>query len=100
MNTEIGMPKETRSALRDGIIVQVVLGMIMLPMLDGGMCAQVWVFSMIAYWGGCGLILLRRRNVPTKLDLVLIRWGFLMLCLIVTPAVAAAVWGLRGVNLR
>lgn len=100
MRMETDMPKELQSALRDSLIMQGVLGMIMLPMLDGGMCAQTWIFSMIAFWGGCGLVLLRRRKAPTRLDLVLIRWGFLMLCLLVTPAVSAVVWGMRGVSLR
>jgi hypothetical protein len=67
-------------------------------MLDGGLCLQLWAFSMAAYWGGCGLILIRRWKAPTKTDIFMIRWGFLILCLVVTPAFSGLIWRLRGVD--
>jgi len=94
------MPKELRSALRDSIAVQIGLGAIGGLMLDGGMCLQVWAFSMGAFWGGCAIVLGRRWKSPTKADLMVIRWGFLVLCLLVTPALSGLVWRVRGVTGR
>jgi hypothetical protein len=91
------IPKELRSALFDSLMIQIVLGIVAGLMLDGGMCLQMWTFSMVAFWSGCVLVLARRWKIPTKMDLVMIRWGFLILCLLVTPVFSALIWRLRGV---
>jgi len=95
---KIEMPKELRSAVFDSLAIQIVLGFIAALMLDGGVCLQIWSFSMAAFWGGGVLVLARRWKAPTKTDLAVIRWGFLALCLVVTPAFSALIWRLRGVT--
>ena len=92
------MPKELKSALFDSVAVQGVLGLLAVLVLDGGMCFQMWAFSMAAYWGGGSLILLRRWRAPTKVDIAMVRWGFLILCLVVTPAFSGLIWRMRGVT--
>jgi len=94
---KIEIPKELRSALFDSLAIQMVLGVIAGLMLDGGMCFQMWAFSMAAFWGGCALVLIRRWKAPTKADLAVIRWGVLALCLVVTPAFSGLIWRLREV---
>jgi len=71
----IGRPKELRSALLDSLAIEVVLGLIGGLVVDGGVCFQVWAFSVAAFWGGCALVLTQRWQSPTEADLVMIRWG-------------------------
>lgn len=52
--------------------------------------------SVVAYSGLLLIIFIRRRFNPTKLDLVLIRWSFLLLFL-VGQVLYPAVWRFRGV---
>ena len=91
------MRKELRSALFDTLASQIVLGLLAGLMLDGGMCFQFWAFSMAAFWGGCLFMLSRHWKAPTRTDLAVIRWGFLALCLVLTPVLSALIWRLRGV---
>jgi len=85
--------KELRFSLLMSICTQIVLGAIAGITLDGGMFMQVWIFSTIAFWSGCVVVLARRWKRHTKADLVLVRWGFLILCFGVTPAFSRLICG-------
>jgi len=54
------------------------------------------LYAFVAYWTGVGLLWMRRRRGGhTKVDLNLIRWGFLIL-LPISTLVARYVWRLKG----
>jgi hypothetical protein len=63
--------------------------------LDGGALLQTCVYGIAAYWIGFCVIWLRRGAAVTKLDVALIRWGFIPLC-IVSFFVTGCIWHLRG----
>lgn len=96
---KLAIPRELRSAIFDSIAIQMLIGFLAGITLDGGFCFQIWVFAMAAYWGGCSLVLIRRWKMLTKTDLGVIRWGFLILAIIVTPLLSVWIWKLRGLIL-
>jgi len=78
-----------RSALTQQAFILVLAGMI----LDGGVVAEICLFAAVAFWVGVALIRFRR-PVPTKVDLVLIEGGYIVLCLI-SFFLAQWIWRLR-----
>jgi hypothetical protein len=52
---------------------------------DFGTIAQISVIAIAGFWAGATLVLFRRPQSPSSLDLWLIRWGFLPLLAIVQP---------------
>src|SRR6266403_18884 len=81
----------TRSALVQQVLILVLAGMI----LDGGDILQICVAALLAFWGGVAVIRWHRPHAPTKLDLVLIEGGYVVLCVMTFLAVHLA-WYLRG----
>ena len=63
--------------------------------LDGGVVAEVCLFAAAAFWAGVALIWFRRR-IPTKLDLILIEGGYIVLC-VIAFFLARWIWDLRAV---
>ena len=72
-------------------IIMVLAGMI----LDGGAVAQSCFYAFAAFWVGVGIILYRRAPSPTKTDLVLVRGGFIVLC-VLSFFLTHGIWHLRG----
>ncbi len=67
--------------LRAGLM-QIGLTFFTLLILDGGVVCNVFLRASVGFWCGVLLIVLRRSNSPTKLDLVYLRhglWGALLL---------------------
>ena len=89
-----------KTALKDSAVLQIGLGILLVPLFDGGICASIWFYSMAAYWIGCGIVISKRWRTPTKPDIFLVKWGFALLCLIVTPAIAGIVWAARGIRIN
>jgi hypothetical protein len=79
------------SAFVQQAVILVLAGMI----LDGGLIAQMCFYAFAAFWGGVAVILFRRRQSPTKLDLVLVRGGYLLVC-IISFFLTQAIWHWRG----
>lgn len=64
--------------------------------LDGGVVFLVCLYASAAYWIGVSLLWRRRRHSAyTKLDLFLIRWGFLSL-IPISALMARYIWHLKG----
>ena len=64
-------------------------------LVDCGQAFQGSVYAVIAYWVGFLIIMVRRRNRLTKVDMFLIRWGYIVLW-ILSPVVVSIIWNLRG----
>ncbi len=56
---------------------------------------QVFSFALIAFWVCVIVMIIKRRNKPTKFDLILIRAGFIPL-LIFTGILCDKIWTFRG----
>lgn len=75
-----------RDAIRISLIQQVPCALLCLLLLDGGRTARICAASMLGYWVGVALVMVRRANDPSRLDLAVIRWGYVPLFF------AAALW--------
>jgi hypothetical protein len=85
------LPREVPLALLQQVSIGVLSGMV----LDGGVLGEICGFAFVAFWGGAGLILARRRNALTDVDKLLIGWGYIPLC-IVSFFLTPWIWRLRG----
>ena len=63
--------------LQQGLILALAV-----MLLDSGAVAQSCFYAFAAFWVGVGVILWRRSSAPTKLDLVIVRGGFIVLCVL------------------
>lgn len=76
-------------------IVQVTIASLLAVMtLDDGECSQIVVYAALGYVGGL-LMMVPRREALTLVDEFLIRWGFVMLC-VISCFVSQLIWALRG----
>ena len=78
------------------LMQQVVILFLGFAMLDGGQCFQIVGYAALGYWGGFALIMARRHGRLTTTDRVLIRWGYLILCFIISPFITGMIWSMRG----
>ncbi len=83
------------SAVKLGVVVQVVLFVLTALILDGGRSNKMCIVAMIGYWIVVAVMMIRRRTVPTRTDLLFLRYGMLALLAIV-PLLAAAVYRVIG----
>lgn len=77
-----------RGAIRDAILLQVLLTLLMLLLLDGGYTARIGACAMGGFWIGVTAVMFRRPRNPSRLDLLYVRWGYpvlLALSVIVAP---------------
>jgi hypothetical protein len=63
--------------------------------LDGGAIAQVCFYALVAFWVGVVVLHFRRRGVLSRVDLLLIRWGYILAC-IISFFITRWIWQLRG----
>jgi hypothetical protein len=66
--------------------------------LDGGGLFQVCFYAFTAYWAGVGLLRLRAGAALSKVDLLLIRSGYLPAC-VLSFFLTYSIWHLRGYDL-
>jgi hypothetical protein len=66
-------------AMQSAAIQQLVVGLLSLFMLDGGFMARTVLISAAAYWVSVGIIAVRRPTAPTGIDTLWVRYGFLLL---------------------
>jgi hypothetical protein len=77
--------KSLRSAIKDGLIIQLILILLTSMVLDGGLVHWLCLCAIVGYWIGVGLVLLRRHSSPAWSDLFYFRWGPLGLTLFSHP---------------
>ncbi len=92
----LSLSKDYRSALKVALLLQIIIGLFAAGATDFGLAFDVWWRSMAAYWGCLVVMVLRRPNAPTKVDLWMIRYGFVPLFIPITPVltslIAIQVW--------
>lgn len=93
--------KESRfsTAYRGSLVIvlsqQILLGLLAGMCLDGGVLGMIFLYSLIAFWVGFVMIVSRRPNNPTKVDIFVIKWGSFLLFLI-SLVMSPLIWKLRG----
>jgi len=76
-------------------IAQVTIASILSVMvLDGGGCSLAVIYAAVSYAGGL-LLMAPRRDALTPVDEFLIRWGFVMLC-VISLFLSQLIWSLTG----
>ncbi len=85
-----------QSTLKLIMIEQILLGLLAGLILDGGGVAQIFLYTLVAFWSGFAMIVLRRPTSPTKTDLFLIKWGTFIL-FVISFGMASVIWQWRGV---
>ena len=88
-----------RTTLSDAIVFACVqqLFVILLAalVLDGGVLLLICLFAVAGFWGGVGVLVLRRKARASRFDLALIRWGFLPVCAL-SFVMCSWIWGPKG----
>jgi len=79
------------------VALQALLGLLSLGILDGGTTARICGIALAAFWGGATVLIWRRPQSPTKVDIQLLRFGCLPLAVLASLLVHA-IWRLRGVE--
>ncbi len=63
--------------------------------LDFGQLLQWTLFATITYWLSAAFIIAKRPKMPTRWDLILLRWGFVVI-LPLTFFLAGLIWSWRS----
>jgi hypothetical protein len=82
-------------SVRFALIQQAVVLVLAAGMLDGGELAQVCFYAFAAFWAGVGVLIARRGAALTRVDILLIRWSYIPLC-IGSFFLTHWIWSLRG----
>jgi len=84
-----------RPATRLALLQQGIVIVLTAAMLDGGLCFNTALIALIAYWLAYGIVIVRRPCTPSKVDLILVRYGFLAIFAVV---IIAGPWVWRAVG--
>ncbi|MFO8006718.1 MAG: hypothetical protein R6V05_03190 [Candidatus Brocadiia bacterium] len=76
-------------------VVQQLASFVLVSLTTAQGLLWVWVYAVCAFWAGTGMIALRRRGSPTRVDVGLVKWGFVPL-LVLAAYVTGLVWTARG----
>jgi hypothetical protein len=86
-----------RSALWRALSFSVIIGVLSALVLDWGQTAILTAVGLMVFWGSILVVIWRRPQNPTPLDLLYFRWGCLPLILGFQVAIHCA-WYLRGLE--
>jgi hypothetical protein len=84
------------SPIFEAIALQIVLGLLALMILDGGGIAQICGIALVAFWSGAAILIWRHPHSPSRVDIELIRFGYLPL-IFISFLLSCWIWHLRGV---
>ena|ERR1041385_2850933 len=87
--------REYDSPIFQALVLQMVLGILSGLILDGGMVAQICGIALVAFWTGAVVLIWRHRESPSRLDLELIRFGYLPV-IVLAFFLTGLIWHLRG----
>ena len=86
---------DLRAAIKFSLMTQAFIVILAGFVADGGAAGQIAFFAFVSFNSYLGSVLLFRPKSPTKLDLILIRAGFLP-TIVITAFLADYIWDLRG----
>ena len=91
------IPSPYRGAIRDAIYVQVPVIFLSGFSLDGGDLGAMCLIAALAYWCATVLLVVRRPDAPSRLDLAFVRFGYLPLA-VATYHYTHYLWRVRGIE--
>lgn len=95
MSQNIPHSDSYRAPLHSALYVQCVIVVLCGLLLDFGVSARIATITMVAFWVGVLLIMLRRPRTPTVADLWIVRFGFLPL-FVILQILTRCVWHWQG----
>jgi hypothetical protein len=93
--TTLPVSSAYRDAIKVAILLQVPLTLLMFLLLDFGYTARIGACAMGGFWIGVTAVMFRRPRSPSRLDLLYVRWGYLVL-LVLSVIVAPVIPRLGG----
>jgi hypothetical protein len=97
LNYSLPISPSYRTPIFEAVGLQVVLGILSLLILDGGTTARICGIALVAFWGATALLVLRRPQLPTKIDILWIRFGYLPI-VVLAWFMVHFIWHVRGVE--
>jgi hypothetical protein len=91
MSRTISLSDDYRSPLRATLVIQFVVVILSGLMLDRGIFARITLIAVVGFWAGVFVMMIRRPQAPTAIDLWIVRWGFLPLLLFL-QVIARLIW--------
>jgi len=91
----VTIPESYRGPLMSAVVLSGTILVLSALVLDFGETLRVNLVALLLFWGWIVVVLYRRPEKPTALDLWLVRWGILpfVICFLV---VVQIVWRWRG----
>jgi hypothetical protein len=83
------------SELPFALVTQSVILVLASMILDGGGIAQVCFYAFVAFWSGVLVLRFHRRGALSRVDLLLIRYGYILVC-IISFFITRWIWHWRG----
>lgn len=74
--TTLPVSSAYRPAAITSIIIHILLSVLFPMILDAGFTARVGGYSMIGFWIGVAIVMLRRPRDPRPSDLAYVRYGY------------------------
>ena len=85
------------SPIFEALVLQIVLGILSALILDGGVVAQICGIALVAFWTGAVVLIWRHPQSPSRLDVELIRFGYLPV-VVLAFVLTGFIWHLRGAS--
>lgn len=93
--TTLPLSPAYRDAVKVALVLQVLSALGLLAILDGGTLAKAGGAAMVGFWVGAAVVMLRRPKAPSAIDLLYVRWGYLII-LVIGIALSPFMGALRG----
>lgn len=95
MNRRVPISPKYDSPIFEAVALQIVVGIVGMLAIDPVGIAQICGIALLAFWGGAAVLIFRHPQSPTKIDLQLIRLGYLPV-VVIAFFLSVLVWKLRG----
>ena len=79
------------------LVTQSIVLVLESMILDGGGIAQVCFYAFVAFWTGVLVLCFRRRGALSRVDLLLIRYGYILVC-VISFFITRWIWDWRGLG--
>jgi len=97
MSYSLPIAPSYRTPIFEAVGLQTVLGILSMMILDGGTTARICGIALVAFWGGVTVLIYRHPKSPSKIDIQLIRFGYLPLA-VFAGFLVHFIWHFRGVE--
>jgi hypothetical protein len=77
--TTVSIARAYLYAIYGGLILQLVMSVILASVLDGGFMSRIGGCALLGTWIGTVIVLLRRPRDPTRIDLLYISVGYVVM---------------------